>query len=53
VFRNQGRGTEEKGKRREFVNDLLRSDFHKKFMVSSVESRLCLLCGLACRGGHC
>jgi len=35
VFRNQGRGTEEKGKRREFVNDLLRSDFHKKFMVSS------------------
>jgi protein CWC15 len=41
VFRNQGRGTEEKGKRREFVNDLLRSDFHKKFMVSYVEeSRL-------------
>lgn len=34
VFRNQGRGTEERGKRREFVNDLLRSDFHKKFMVS-------------------
>lgn len=32
VFRNQARGTEEKGKRREFVNDLLRSDFHKKFM---------------------
>jgi len=34
VFKNQARGTEEKGKRKEFVNDLLRSDFHKRFMVS-------------------
>lgn len=34
VFRNQARGTEDKGKRKEFVNDLLRSDFHKRFMVS-------------------
>ena len=33
VFRNQARGTEERGKHKEFVNDLLRSDFHKKFMV--------------------
>ena len=51
VFRNQARGTENKGKK-EFVNvlyftphrllltlimllqDLLRSDFHKRFMVS-------------------
>lgn len=33
VFKNQARGTEEKGKRKEFVNDLLRSDFHKRFMV--------------------
>lgn len=33
VFRNQARGTEKKGKP-EFVNDLLRSDFHKRFMVS-------------------
>lgn len=32
VFRNQARGTEKKGKP-EFVNDLLRSDFHKRFMV--------------------
>lgn len=32
VFRNQARGTENKGKP-EFVNDLLRSDFHKRFMV--------------------
>lgn len=33
VFRNQGRGTEERAKgRKEFVNDLLRSDFHKRFM---------------------
>lgn len=43
VFKNQGRGTEEKGKRKEFVNDLLRSDFHKRFMVSTLESlTLCL-----------
>ncbi|MCJ1464268.1 complexed with cef1p [Pseudocyphellaria aurata] len=34
VFRNQARGTENKGKK-EFVNDLLRSDFHKRFMVSA------------------
>ncbi|KAH6654178.1 Pre-mRNA-splicing factor Cwf15/Cwc15 [Truncatella angustata] len=32
VFKNQARGTEEKGKKKEFVNDLLRSDFHKRFM---------------------
>ena len=33
VFKNQARGTEDRGKRKEFVNDLLRSDFHKRFMV--------------------
>jgi protein CWC15 len=33
VFKNQARGTEDK-KSKEFVNDLLRSDFHKRFMVS-------------------
>ena len=32
VFKNQARGTEDK-KPKEFVNDLLRSDFHKRFMV--------------------
>ncbi|KAI1752321.1 Pre-mRNA-splicing factor Cwf15/Cwc15 [Xylaria castorea] len=32
VFKNQGRGTEDKGKKKEFINDLLRSDFHKRFM---------------------
>ncbi|KAK5110190.1 hypothetical protein LTR62_006186 [Meristemomyces frigidus] len=32
VFRNQGRGTEERGKEKRFVNDLLRSDFHRRFM---------------------
>ena len=37
VFRNQARGTEKKGKP-EFVNDLLRSDFHKRFMVSVMSS---------------
>ncbi|KAI9760966.1 MAG: complexed with cef1p [Chaenotheca gracillima] len=31
IFKNQARGTEDK-KKREFVNDLLRSDFHKRFM---------------------
>ncbi|KAL7271480.1 complexed with cef1p [Rhizina undulata] len=31
IFKNQARGTEDK-KKKEFVNDLLRSDFHKRFM---------------------
>ena len=35
VFKNQARGTEQKGKK-EFVNDLLRSDFHKRFMSKYV-----------------
>lgn len=32
VFKNQARGTEDRGKEMHFVNDLLRSDFHKRFM---------------------
>ncbi|KAK4039682.1 Pre-mRNA-splicing factor Cwf15/Cwc15 [Parachaetomium inaequale] len=36
VFKNQARGTEEKGRRTEFINDLLRSDFHKRFMSKYV-----------------
>ncbi|KAF2277815.1 Cwf15/Cwc15 cell cycle control protein [Westerdykella ornata] len=32
VFKNQARGTEDRGKKKEFINDMLRSDFHKKFM---------------------
>ncbi|KAI2630876.1 Pre-mRNA-splicing factor Cwf15/Cwc15 [Hypoxylon sp. NC1633] len=32
VFKNQGRGTDDKGRKKEFINDLLRSDFHKRFM---------------------
>ncbi|KAI8949926.1 Pre-mRNA-splicing factor Cwf15/Cwc15 [Xylaria longipes] len=32
VFKNQARGTEDKSKKKEFINDLLRSDFHKRFM---------------------
>ncbi|KAF1847388.1 Cwf15/Cwc15 cell cycle control family protein-like protein [Cucurbitaria berberidis CBS 394.84] len=32
VFKNQARGTEDKNKKKEFINDMLRSDFHKKFM---------------------
>lgn len=35
VFKNQARGTEDKGKA-EFVNDMLRSDFHKRFMSKYV-----------------
>lgn len=39
VFKNQARGTEEraKGRGKEFVNDLLRSDFHRKFMDKYVK----------------
>lgn len=37
VFKNQARGTQERGKKAEFVNDLLRSDFHKKFMMRYVK----------------
>ncbi|KAM7197034.1 Pre-mRNA-splicing factor Cwf15/Cwc15 [Naviculisporaceae sp. PSN 640] len=36
VFRNQARGTDDKGKKKEFINDLLRSDFHKRFMSKYV-----------------
>ncbi|KAK4239770.1 Pre-mRNA-splicing factor Cwf15/Cwc15 [Achaetomium macrosporum] len=36
VFKNQARGTEDKGKRKEFINDLLRSDFHRRFMSKYV-----------------
>jgi protein CWC15 len=32
VFKNQARGTDERGKEKRFVNDLLRSDFHRRFM---------------------
>ena len=32
VFKNQARGTEERGREKRFVNDLLRSDFHRRFM---------------------
>jgi protein CWC15 len=34
VFKNQARGTEDRNKKKEFINDMLRSDFHKKFMAS-------------------
>ncbi|KHO00702.1 Cwf15/Cwc15 cell cycle control protein [Metarhizium album ARSEF 1941] len=36
VFKNQARGTEERNKRKEFVNDMLRSDFHRRFMSKYV-----------------
>ncbi|KAH6573111.1 hypothetical protein BASA50_004923 [Batrachochytrium salamandrivorans] len=31
IFKNQGKGTGENG-RKQFINDMLRSDFHRKFM---------------------
>lgn len=36
IFKNQARGAsdEKSGQKKGFVNDLLRSDFHRKFMVS-------------------
>ncbi|KAK5740386.1 complexed with cef1p [Elasticomyces elasticus] len=40
VFRNQARGTEERGKERRFVNDLLRSDFHRRFMDNARGGRM-------------
>ncbi|OAA38563.1 Cwf15/Cwc15 cell cycle control protein [Metarhizium rileyi] len=36
VFKNQARGTEDRNKRKEFVNDMLRSDFHRRFMSKYV-----------------
>lgn len=38
VFKNQARGTEQRNKMhgKEFVNDMLRSDFHKRFMSKYV-----------------
>ena len=33
IFKNQAAGVNEKPKKGEFVNDLLRSEFHKKFML--------------------
>lgn len=32
IFKNQSAGHSDKPKKGEFVNDLLRSEFHKKFM---------------------
>ncbi|KAJ2890876.1 hypothetical protein MKZ38_001253 [Zalerion maritima] len=32
VFKNQARDADEKNRPKEFVNDMLRSDFHKRFM---------------------
>ena len=33
IFKNQAAGVDDKPKKGEFVNDLLRSEFHKKFML--------------------
>ena len=37
IFKNQAAGVDDKPKKGEFVNDLLRSEFHKKFMLKSVD----------------
>jgi hypothetical protein len=36
IFKNQAAGVSDKPQKGEFVNDLLRSEFHKKFMQKSV-----------------
>ena len=36
VFKNQARGTDDRNKPKEFVNDMLRSDFHRRFMSKYV-----------------
>jgi protein CWC15 len=33
IFKNQAAGLDDKPKKGEFVNDLLRSEFHKRFML--------------------
>jgi hypothetical protein len=37
IFKNQAAGTEDKNKKKEFVNDLLRTEFHRKFMGKCVD----------------
>ncbi|CED84387.1 Uncharacterized conserved protein [Phaffia rhodozyma] len=37
IFKNQAAGTEDKNKKKEFVNDLLRTDFHRKFMSKFIK----------------
>lgn len=37
VFKNQARDVDDRGKPKEFVNDMLRSDFHKRFMNKYVK----------------
>ena len=36
IFKNQAQGIEENGKKKRFINDMLRSDFHRKFMSKYV-----------------
>jgi protein CWC15 len=44
VFKNQARGTDDRNKKKEFINDMLRSDFHKKFMVCNQIITACDSC---------
>ncbi|ORX37114.1 Pre-mRNA-splicing factor Cwf15/Cwc15 [Kockovaella imperatae] len=37
IFKNQAVGVDDKPKKGEFVNDLLRSEFHKKFMLKFIK----------------
>ncbi|KAK4686145.1 protein CWC15, partial [Tremellales sp. Uapishka_1] len=37
IFKNQAAGVDDKPKKGEFVNDLLRSEFHKKFMLKFIK----------------
>ncbi|KAL7420584.1 complexed with cef1p [Cryptotrichosporon argae] len=37
IFKNQAAGVDDKPRKGEFVNDLLRSEFHKKFMLKFIK----------------
>ena len=37
IFKNQAKGVDESGKKKRFINDLIRSDFHRKFMDKYVK----------------
>ncbi|KAI0629480.1 Pre-mRNA-splicing factor Cwf15/Cwc15 [Trametes polyzona] len=42
IFKNQAMNTRDKDKEPQFVNDLLRTEFHKKFMAKFIKAGLCL-----------
>ncbi|KAJ3416289.1 hypothetical protein HDV05_002229 [Chytridiales sp. JEL 0842] len=47
IFKNQAKGQDERPKKR-FINDVLRSDFHRKFMSKSFSDSECMLGNTLC-----